>query len=126
MRLLVILGLLAGAAAFVPQSARPALIAATQRRAAVRQGPAMTIKISLRPNESVDSAIMRLRREVNKSGHLRVLKVISRLAQLISSQTKRFFENPREKKKRKLVESRMKMKFARAMQKRRNNNRQMQ
>lgn len=65
-----------------------------------------TIKIILRPNESVDSAIMRLRREVNKSGHLRTLR------------TKRYHEDKREKYKRKQVESRRKLKFFRQLKKR--------
>lgn len=66
-----------------------------------------TIKIILRPNESVDSAIMRLRREVNKSGHLRILR------------TKRYHEDKRIKYKRKQVESRRKLKFFRQLKKQR-------
>lgn len=70
----------------------------------------------------VDSAIMRLRREVNKSGHLRILKaryfVLSGATLTSFLQTKRFFENPREKKKRKIAEARRKMKFARQMKRR--------
>merc|ERR1719482_2261347 len=46
-----------------------------------------SIKINTRQGESVDSVIMRLRREVNKSGHLRTLR------------HKRFHEDAREKKK---------------------------
>ena len=65
--------------------------------------PLHTIKINLKASETVDSAIMRLRREVNKSGHLRALR------------TKRYFEDPREKKKRKLADARRKLKFARQM-----------
>merc|ERR550514_1302466 len=49
---------------------------------------------------------MRLRREVNKSGHLRTLR------------TKRYFEDARQKKKRKFVESRRSMKFMRQRKRR--------
>ena len=49
-----------------------------------------SIKITVRNGESVDSVIMRLRREVNKSGHLRTLR------------NKRYHEDAREKKKRKV------------------------
>lgn len=68
--------------------------------------PMNSIKITVRPSESVDSVIMRLRREVNKSGHLRTLR------------NKRYHEDAREKKKRKLAESRRKMKFARQRKRR--------
>ena len=50
--------------------------------------------------------IMRLRREVNKSGHLRTLR------------HKRFHEDAREKKKRKVAEARRKMKFMRQRKRR--------
>ena len=66
----------------------------------------MTIHIQVRPSEAVDSVIMRLRREVNKSGHLRKLR------------TKRYFEDAREKKKRKVAESRRAMKFQRQRKRR--------
>jgi len=63
-----------------------------------------TINVEMKPGESVDEAIMRLRRAVNRSGHLRILR------------TKRYFEDAREKKKRKLVESRRKKKFMKQLQ----------
>ncbi|KAJ1458708.1 hypothetical protein M885DRAFT_512490 [Pelagophyceae sp. CCMP2097] len=66
----------------------------------------MSITIDVRPSEAVDSVIMRLRREVNKSGHLRLLR------------TKRYFEDAREKKKRKFAESRRAIKFQRQRKKR--------
>ncbi|KAH8098530.1 glutathione S-transferase [Aureococcus anophagefferens] len=85
------------AAAFAPRSPAAAPLAPV--------APASTtalnsIKITVRSGESVDSVIMRLRREVNKSGHLRTLR------------NKRYHEDAREKKKRKLAEARRKMKFA--------------
>ena len=70
-----------------------------------RRAPA-AIKINTRSGESVDSVIMRLRREVNKSGHLRTLR------------HKRFHEDAREKKKRKVAEARRKMKFMRQRKRR--------
>jgi ribosomal protein S21 len=60
-----------------------------------------SIQINTRQGESVDSVIMRLRREVNKSGHLRTLR------------HKRFHEDAREKKKRKKAEALRKKKFMR-------------
>merc|ERR1719263_2258153 len=66
-----------------------------------------SIKINTRAGESVDSVIMRLRREVNKSGHLRTLR------------HKRYHEDAREKKKRKKAEALRKQKFMR-QRKRRN------
>jgi len=65
-----------------------------------------SIKINTRQGESVDSVIMRLRREVNKSGHLRTLR------------HKRFHEDAREKKKRKVAEARRKLKFMRQRKRR--------
>merc|ERR1719231_1052113 len=88
---------LAGASAFYSPAARSA---------PVRAAPLSSIKINVRSGESVDSVIMRLRREVNKSGHLRTLR------------HKRYFEDPREKKKRKSRELQLKRKFENAKQRR--------
>merc|ERR1719161_3045581 len=68
--------------------------------------PLFSIKINTRAGESVDSVIMRLRREVNKSGHLRTLR------------HKRFHEDAREKKKRKVAEAQRKLKFMRQRKRR--------
>ena len=76
------------------------------RQTAARAAPLNSIKINTRSGESVDSVIMRLRREVNKSGHLRTLR------------HKRFHEDAREKKKRKVAEARRKMKFMRQRKRR--------
>ena len=76
------------------------------RQTAARAAPLQSIKINTRSGESVDSVIMRLRREVNKSGHLRTLR------------HKRFHEDAREKKKRKVAEARRKMKFMRQRKRR--------
>ncbi len=92
----LIVGALAGtASAFQPA-----------RTSAPRAAPLQSIKINTRSGESVDSVIMRLRREVNKSGHLRTLR------------HKRFHEDAREKKKRKVAEARRKMKFMRQRKRR--------
>ena len=64
------------------------------------------VKIVVKDGESIEQTIMRFRREVNKSGHLRVLR------------TKRYFEDAREKKKRKVAEARRKMKFMRQRKRR--------
>ena len=76
------------------------------RQTTARAAPLQSIKINTRSGESVDSVIMRLRREVNKSGHLRTLR------------HKRFHEDAREKKKRKVAEARRKMKFMRQRKRR--------
>jgi len=91
----LIVGALAGANAFQ-----------APRQTAARAAPLQSIKINTRSGESVDSVIMRLRREVNKSGHLRTLR------------HKRFHEDAREKKKRKVAEARRKMKFMRQRKRR--------
>mmetsp|Transcript_7454 Transcript_7454/g.22914 ORF Transcript_7454/g.22914 Transcript_7454/m.22914 type:complete len:104 (+) Transcript_7454:365-676(+) len=97
MRRFLALALVGAAAAFVAPrgAARPARLSALD-----------SIKINVRSGESVDSVIMRLRREVNKSGHLRTLR------------HKRFHEDAREKKKRKDAEARRKVKFARQRKRR--------
>lgn len=68
------------------------------------------IKVDVGDGEPIESALRRFKREVNKSGHLMELR------------HKRFFENPQEKKKRKVKEARMRKKFER-MQRRRMANR---
>ena len=93
----LLVGALAGSASAFQRPAQPA---------APRAAPLQSIKINTRSGESVDSVIMRLRREVNKSGHLRTLR------------HKRFHEDAREKKKRKIAEARRKMKFMRQRKRR--------
>jgi small subunit ribosomal protein S21 len=51
--------------------------------------------------EPIESALRRFKREVNKSGHLMELR------------HKRYFENTQEKKKRKVKEARLRIKFER-------------
>lgn len=68
------------------------------------------IRVAVGDGEPVESAIRRFKREVNKSGHLGVLR------------HKRYFENSQEKKKRKIKEARLRIKFER-MQRRRMANR---
>ena len=64
------------------------------------------IKVDVGDGEPIESAIRRFKREVNKSGHLMELR------------HKRYFENSQQKKKRKVKEARMRLKFER-MQRRR-------
>ena len=58
--------------------------------------------------ESIESALRRFKREVNKSGHLMELR------------HRRYFENSQQKKKRKIKEARMRIRMER-MQRRRMN-----
>ena len=68
------------------------------------------VKVEVGDGEPIESALRRFKREVNKSGHLMELR------------HKRYFENPQERKKRKIKEARMRKKFER-MQRRRMANR---
>lgn len=69
---------------------------------------AVDIKVDVGDGEPIESAIRRFKREVNKSGHLMELR------------HKRYFENSQERKKRKIVQARMRKRFERM------NNRRMQ
>ena len=102
MKLLLSALLLSAATAFSPKAQSHVAL----RTARPSLAPMESIKITVRNGESVDSVIMRLRREVNKSGHLRTLR------------HKRFHEDAREKKKRKVAEARRKMKFMRQRKRR--------
>lgn len=64
------------------------------------------ITVVVGDGEPIESALRRFKRQVNKSGHLMELR------------HKRYFENPQERKKRKVKEARMRVKFER-MQRRR-------
>jgi small subunit ribosomal protein S21 len=68
------------------------------------------VKVEVGDGEPIESALRRFKREINKSGHLMELR------------HKRYFENPQERKIRKVKESRMRKKFER-MNKRRMANR---
>eukprot|EP00980_Cylindrotheca_fusiformis_P031727 scaffold26871_cov147-Cylindrotheca_fusiformis.AAC.2 len=70
----------------------------------------VNIKVSVGDGEPIESALRRFKREVNKSGHLMELR------------HRRYFENPQQKRKRKIKEARMRIKFER-MQRRRMANR---
>ena len=70
----------------------------------------VNVKVEVGDGEPIESALRRFKREVNKSGHLMELR------------HKRYFENPQERKKRKVKEARMRKKFER-MQRRRMANR---
>ena len=59
------------------------------------------IKVDVGDGEPIESALRRFKREVNKSGHL------------IELRHRRTFENAQEKKKRKIKEARMRIKFER-------------
>mmetsp|Transcript_87107 Transcript_87107/g.251232 ORF Transcript_87107/g.251232 Transcript_87107/m.251232 type:complete len:110 (+) Transcript_87107:78-407(+) len=71
---------------------------------------AVKIKVNVGDGEPIESALRRFKRAVNSSGHLMELR------------HKRYFENPQEKKKRKVKEARIRIKFER-MQRRRMANR---
>lgn len=68
------------------------------------------IKVVVGDGEPIESALRRFKREVNQSGHMMELR------------HKRYFENSQERKKRKVKEARMRIKFER-MQRRRMANR---
>jgi len=70
----------------------------------------VVIKVDVGDGEPIESALRRFKREVNKSGHLMELR------------HKRYFENSQERKKRKVKEGRMRVKFER-MQRRKLANR---
>jgi small subunit ribosomal protein S21 len=70
----------------------------------------VVVRIEVGDGEPIESALRRFKREVNKSGHLMELR------------HKRYFENPQERKKRKVKDARLRKKFER-MQKRRMANR---
>jgi len=58
------------------------------------------IKVDVGDGEPIESALRRFKREVNKSGHLMELR------------HKRYFENPQQKKKRKVKEGRIRKKVS--------------
>ncbi|KAL3941934.1 MAG: hypothetical protein SGBAC_003790 [Bacillariaceae sp.] len=64
------------------------------------------VAITVGDGEPIESALRRFKREVNKSGHLMELR------------HRRTFENSQEKKKRKVKEGRMRIKFERIQRKR--------
>ena len=69
---------------------------------------AVSVKIEVGEGESIEQALRRFKREVNKSGHLMELR------------HRRYFENSQQKKKRKVNEARMRIRMER-MQRRRMN-----
>jgi small subunit ribosomal protein S21 len=82
----------------------------TVNRAAVSTALPVKVKVEVGDGEPIESALRRFKREINKSGHLMELR------------HKRYFENPQERKKRKVKEARLRKKFER-MNKRRMANR---
>ena len=62
---------------------------------------AVSVKIEVGEGESIEQALRRFKREVNKSGHLMELR------------HRRHFENSQEKKKRKIKEGRMRIRMER-------------
>jgi small subunit ribosomal protein S21 len=80
------------------------------RAVAVSTELPVKIKVDVGDGEPIESALRRFKREINKSGHLMELR------------HKRYFENPQERKKRKVKEARLRKKFER-MNKRRMANR---
>ena len=69
---------------------------------------AVSVKVDVGEGESIEQALRRFKREVNKSGHLMELR------------HRRYFENSQQKKKRKVKEARMRIRMER-MQRRRMN-----
>eukprot|EP00585_Thalassiosira_rotula_P001847 CAMPEP_0196137878 /NCGR_PEP_ID=MMETSP0910-20130528/5714_1 /TAXON_ID=49265 /ORGANISM="Thalassiosira rotula, Strain GSO102" /LENGTH=108 /DNA_ID=CAMNT_0041398399 /DNA_START=54 /DNA_END=380 /DNA_ORIENTATION=+ len=61
----------------------------------------VNIKVSVGEGEPIESALRRFKREVNKSGHLMDLR------------HKRYFENSQERKKRKIVQARFRVRMER-------------
>jgi len=88
------------------------LVFRISRRAAARPSTelAVKVKVNVGDGEPVESALRRFKREVSKSGHLMELR------------HKRYFENSQERRKRKIKEARLRIKFER-MQRRRMANR---
>jgi small subunit ribosomal protein S21 len=69
----------------------------------------VSIKVNVGDGEPIESALRRFKREVNKSGHLMELR------------HRKTFETPQLKKKRKVKEARMRIKFERMQRKRMSN-----
>jgi ribosomal protein S21 len=67
---------------------------------------AVKIKIAVGDGEPIESALRRFKREVNKSGHLMELRY------------RRNFENSQDKKKRKIKQARIRVKFERIQRRR--------
>jgi small subunit ribosomal protein S21 len=59
------------------------------------------IKVQVGEGEPIESALRRFKREVNKSGHLMDLR------------SKRYFENSQDRKKRKIVQARFRVRMER-------------
>uniref|UniRef100_A0A7S2RCI3 30S ribosomal protein S21 n=1 Tax=Eucampia antarctica TaxID=49252 RepID=A0A7S2RCI3_9STRA len=69
----------------------------------------VSVKIDVGEGEPIESALRRFKREVNKSGHLMELR------------HRRHFENSQERKKRKIVQARIRKRFERMNRKRMSN-----
>mmetsp|Transcript_19830 Transcript_19830/g.35881 ORF Transcript_19830/g.35881 Transcript_19830/m.35881 type:complete len:107 (+) Transcript_19830:65-385(+) len=61
----------------------------------------VNIKVDVGEGEPIESALRRFKREVNKSGHLMDLRA------------KRYFENSQDRKKRKIVQARFRVRMER-------------
>ena len=61
----------------------------------------VNIKVAVGEGEPIESALRRFKREVNKSGHLMDLR------------HKRYFENSQDRKKRKIVQARFRVRMER-------------
>ena len=69
----------------------------------------VSVKIDVGEGEPIESALRRFKREVNKSGHLMELR------------HRRYFENSQERKKRKIVQARIRKRLERMNRKRMSN-----
>merc|ERR1719181_1517326 len=68
----------------------------------------VSVKVNVGEGESIEGALRRFKREVNKSGHLMELR------------HKRYFENSQERKKRKIVQARNRKRLERMQRQRMN------
>mmetsp|Transcript_16690 Transcript_16690/g.36075 ORF Transcript_16690/g.36075 Transcript_16690/m.36075 type:complete len:110 (-) Transcript_16690:387-716(-) len=70
-------------------------------RTATKTALPVNIKVDVGEGEPIESALRRFKREVNKSGHLMDLRY------------KRYFENSQDRKKRKIVQKRFRVRMER-------------
>lgn len=98
--LLLVAVVAAMASAFVPSSN-----IIVQRSAAPEVSTSTALPVNIKVNvgegEPIESALRRFKREVNKSGHLMDLRY------------KRYFENSQDRKKRKIVQARFRVRMER-------------
>mmetsp|Transcript_16197 Transcript_16197/g.26992 ORF Transcript_16197/g.26992 Transcript_16197/m.26992 type:complete len:115 (-) Transcript_16197:139-483(-) len=107
--LLALLALAGLASGFAPLNTAKSVVAPATLPSSTSL--AVSVKIDVGEGESIEQALRRFKREVNKSGHLMELR------------HRRHFENSQEKKKRKIKEARMRIRFERMNRRRMNKQR---